>query len=237
MSSPLQNTGRVASSAPVPQRPIFLEKILDAALAPKANEVATGPPDAQEIVDYIVKEMVANTSSQSPDFIRVKDLFREFRESTGAPALRVTALIRSLYEFINLVGYERKWDQKSFIRGTWGKVSLLFGAQIDYDIWSNIHYGFVGRQIGFNPEVLLTAAGYAQAANSIKRATFSGISRKWFERWLNGQVTYLGQALDDPADQAAITMGMQLSDTRSREVRPADVTALLKKFLPQVSRR
>lgn len=230
MLSPLQNSDRVASSAPATQRPVMFEKILDVSITPRTEEVAARPPDALEITNYLVKEMLANTSPQSPDFVRVHDLFQEFRKSTVPPALRVTALLKALIEFKKLVDYGQKWDQKKFITTTWGKIALLSGAQIDYDVWSNIHYGFVGRQIGFNPEVLLTAAGYAQAAGS-------EIPRGWFERWVNGQVSYLGQALDDPADQAAITIGMQLSDTRSREVSPTDVATLLKKFLPQISRR
>ena len=36
------------------------------------------------------------------------------------------------------------------------------GYEYFYDIWSNIHYGYVGRYIGFSEDALLDGAGLAQ---------------------------------------------------------------------------
>lgn len=35
-----------------------------------------------------------------------------------------------------------------------------------YDIWSNIHYGFVGRFVGFTEFELINGAGYAQICDN-----------------------------------------------------------------------
>ena len=39
------------------------------------------------------------------------------------------------------------------------------GYEYFYDIWSNIHYGYVGRYVGFSEDVLLDGAGLAQYAS------------------------------------------------------------------------
>lgn len=230
MSNPLQNKDKVTTSAPASQRPIALEKMLNISVTKTDSDASVRKVDSKQIIDFIVTEMLAHSNPENADFIRVKGLFEEFKKSDVAPALRVTALIRALYEFLMIVNYGAKWDQKTLIKNTWGKTSFFLGVELEFDIWSNIHYGFVGRQIGFNPEVLLTGAGYAQAA-------FSQIPRGWFERWVSGQAPYLGQAFDDPVDQASIQLGMQLSNAKGRSLGESDLTSLLKKNLSQVSRK
>ncbi|MBT2786385.1 MULTISPECIES: polymorphic toxin type 44 domain-containing protein [unclassified Halomonas] len=41
------------------------------------------------------------------------------------------------------------------------------GYEYFYDIWSNIHYGYVGRYIGFSEDALLDGAGLAQFASDV----------------------------------------------------------------------
>ena len=55
-----------------------------------------------------------------------------------------------------------------------------------YDIWANIHFGYLGMRGGFSEEFLLTGADIEHAA------------RHW------------GQLKDDPSDQAAAKIGMYL---------------------------
>jgi hypothetical protein len=58
------------------------------------------------------------------------------------------------------------WDHKPKIRGQWGVAQLIDFSAIGhaekinfyYDIWSNIHYGYVGRAAGFGAKELIDAA-------------------------------------------------------------------------------
>jgi hypothetical protein len=58
------------------------------------------------------------------------------------------------------------WDHKPTIRSRWGVSQLIDFAPIGkdekinfyYDIWSNIHYGYVGRAAGFTEKQLVDAA-------------------------------------------------------------------------------
>lgn len=61
-----------------------------------------------------------------------------------------------------------QWDHKPRIRPVWGTYNRL--GNLDevwfYDIWSNIHYGCVGRAAGMPLAVLTSGAGTAQAVDS-----------------------------------------------------------------------
>jgi len=69
------------------------------------------------------------------------------------------------------VGQDRPWDHKLAIAERFGGVWQKQG-EVDfyYDIWSNIHYGYVGRAGGFSESVLLDGAGLEQiASDSIRK--------------------------------------------------------------------
>ncbi len=65
-----------------------------------------------------------------------------------------------------------------------------------YDIFSNIHYGFIGLEAGFSEDNLLDAAGLAQTGKPLQ-TLFTDPTGDW-------------SLLDDPRDQVAIKIGMQL---------------------------
>jgi hypothetical protein len=75
-------------------------------------------------------------------------------------------------------------------------------SQYYYDIWSNVHYGYVGKAAAFSDDVLLDGAGLEQIGTDILRRRWptytSGVSglRKW----------------DDDSDRAAISLGIELFD-------------------------
>jgi hypothetical protein len=64
------------------------------------------------------------------------------------------------------------WDHKPYIRGKWGVAQLIDftplgkAEQVNfyYDIWSNIHYGYVGRAAAFTEKELLD---WAAAENAV----------------------------------------------------------------------
>jgi Bacterial toxin 44 len=90
-------------------------------------------------------------------------------------------------------GYGGEWDHKPRIRPVWGAYNRLGnkGFVYFYDIWSNMHYGFIGAKGGFSLKTIIEGAGKAQ---SIDNHTASG---------------------DDPVDVEAIKEGYNLgSKTR-----------------------
>jgi hypothetical protein len=69
-----------------------------------------------------------------------------------------------------------------------------------YDVWSNIHYGYVGRACGFSEAELLDGAGVEQIASDLIRGDMpkesvgvSGMRR-----------------FDHPSDRVAVTIGTEL---------------------------
>ena len=81
-----------------------------------------------------------------------------------------------------------------------GKNKQLKFSQLSYhkyqyhdyflDVWSNIHYGFVGRYCGLSQKTLLTGSDFQQAVANIKNANFKGG--------------------DDQADKITMQLGMDL---------------------------
>ena len=69
-----------------------------------------------------------------------------------------------------------------------------------YDIWSNIHYGYVGTAAGFSEGVLLDGAGLEQIGSDLLRL-----------RWPTYAAGVDGlRAFDDDHDRAAISVGIEL---------------------------
>ena len=86
-----------------------------------------------------------------------------------------------------------------------------------YDVWSNIHYGYVGTAASFSEAVLLDGAGLEQIGSTLlnlelphKSPAVSGL-RTW----------------DDPQDRAAITMGIELYRRKPKWVTMHDVLNLV----------
>lgn len=69
-----------------------------------------------------------------------------------------------------------------------------------YEVWSNVHYGYVGKASGFSDSVLLDGAGLEQIGSSLGR----------FTRPQRDSATSGLRSWDDPHDRAAIEMGIAL---------------------------
>jgi hypothetical protein len=94
----------------------------------------------------------------------------------------------------------------------------LYGNTLyNYDIWSNLHYGYVGRAAGFSDDVLLDGAGLEQIGSTLLRLKIPerspGVSglRAW----------------DDHYDRAAITMGIELYLRKPNSLTTQDVVNLV----------
>jgi len=90
----------------------------------------------------------------------------------------------------------------------------LYGSTVYfYEVWSNIHYGYVGRAAGFSQSTLLDGAGLEQMGSDLARLNIPNRSPG---------VSGL-RAFDDKHDRAAITIGIDLYRRDPRSVRTQDV--------------
>ena len=82
-----------------------------------------------------------------------------------------------------------------------------------YDVWSNLHYGYVGVAAGFSEGVLLDGAGLEQ----IGSAVLSGRMPR------SSPDTSGMRAWDDPADREAVQLGMALYALKPDRVTTRDL--------------
>ncbi len=177
--------------------------------------------EVMAVIDFIQVEMANNLKSQA--FINIQKSVQysdELNKSVLTSAYAFTASdgtgidlagaiataggvedINATRLFANQVGYDRPWDHKAVIQRNFGDWSLDAPRGIDYyfDIWSNIHFGWIGRAAGFSESRLLDAAGIAQALHDGKTGpAVKAITKS------------TGRELDDPKDQVAIRIGIRL---------------------------
>jgi len=103
------------------------------------------------------------------------------------------------------------WDHKPFIKKNYGMWSYddVSGNSYQYDVWSNVHFGYVGAASGFSDWELKSGAGVGQL---LAGTSDVGIFDKeyWRRRFSTlGDADVLA-AFDDPKDQAAIQLGIDL---------------------------
>jgi len=77
-----------------------------------------------------------------------------------------------------------------------------------YDIWSNIHFGYVGASVGFDRETLQLFAGLEHYVPSLMRGIV---------RWLVGQY--------DPGDAISVDIGVDLWERHRHALARADLHA------------
>ncbi|MBT3145203.1 polymorphic toxin type 44 domain-containing protein [Neptunomonas phycophila] len=153
-------------------------------------------PTIQDLTSYITKEMRVNAQSSQARDIRQKNQ-------------SLLDTFKALTQWKSMVGNRRPWDHKGYIKNTYGEWALdaETETEFNFDIWSNIHYGYVGRSVGFSGWTLKAGAGYAQWA--------AGTSPKGY--WSRRADTFgdadVIAAFDDPKDQAAIQIGIALWDS------------------------
>ncbi len=83
-----------------------------------------------------------------------------------------------------------------------------------FDIWSNIHYGYVGQASGFSQSELTGGAGVEQIGSDLYNKVLPHRSPRadnWAASW------------DNPSDNAAIQIGIRLWNQYGLAVRPADI--------------
>ncbi len=87
-----------------------------------------------------------------------------------------------------------------------------------FDIWSNIHYGYVGRATGFSQPELTGGAGIEQIGSDLYNYRHT---HQWPHR--SPGADNWAASWDDPSDNAAIQIGIHLWDQYGLAVKPADI--------------
>ena len=83
---------------------------------------------------------------------------------------KISGRIQAYQKWKGLVAAKKRWDHKEKIKKLQGSdwaCDSNTQLKFMYDIWSNVHYGFVGRYVGFTAFELINGAGFAQLGVTI----------------------------------------------------------------------
>ena len=146
------------------------------------------------IAEYIVDEIKTNTRSKIADSIRYWTLDEEYQKRYNEWKERsLLGQILSVPEPLNIIKAKALWTERVFRKRPWDhkepirlKFNHLAVERINpktnvtyksyhhkykkydyfYDVWSNIHYGYIGLSVGFDEKTLLSGADLAQIIDS-----------------------------------------------------------------------
>lgn len=189
----------------------------------KAEPITCNDPDRMpELASYIADEM--NRNINDPSVLKMKQLLSydtaaETRSKMELPwfaqlgasspqAIAAANAAAAMAIWTERVGQDRPWDHKPKILQKFGGVRHKQGGyDYFYDIWSNIHYGYVGRAGGLSESILSDGAGAEQIVSDGIRKLFD-----WDER--RGPHATEGvdglKAYDDAPDRISIGIGIEL---------------------------
>ena len=126
---------------------------------------------------------------------------------------KVSGRIKAYSKWKNLVAKDKIWDHKKMVLQMQNSMEWACDSTTElkfmYDIWSNIHYGFVGRYVGFTEFELINGAGYAQLGDNNRSVG------QWLEQYAKNRFVDFGDAdilggFDDAEDTQAIKIGFSL---------------------------
>ncbi|MNF45709.1 hypothetical protein D3C84_268510 [compost metagenome] len=194
--------------------------------------VCTHPDMMEQLASYIADEM--NRNILDPAVLEMKKLIdydagieaKQFAELPllarmgGALDFNNIALAKKAAAFAiwtGKVGQGMDWDHKE-------KIPTIFGGGVwhkqgkydyFYDIWSNIHYGYVGRVGGFSESLLLDGAGLEQIGSATYRKLEEIADNlpkdEQKKRWPYRSADIDGlRAWDDIQDRLSISIGVKL---------------------------
>ncbi|MHC8321767.1 polymorphic toxin type 44 domain-containing protein [Pseudomonas sp. GB2N2] len=189
------------------------------------------PDMMEELAAYIAGEM--NRNIRDPAVLKMKELnsydtaaeTKKFLElpwyaTAGATSPQTTGYANAaaaLALWTERVGQDRPWDHKPKLRLMYsGDVWHKQGKYIYfYDIWSNIHYGYVGMAGGLSESVLLDGAGAEQIVSDGLRKTYELLTESKEARTLPGPHPTANpwtdlRSWDDVADRVSISIGVKL---------------------------
>ena len=134
-----------------------------------------------------------------------------------------------------MVGTGKELDIKGQVRKSFGLSAMLNGNEYYWDVWGNISYGYLGTEAGFAPVELLAGAGAQQVIDKLKNPagiTAQAAGSVALYQYLT-ENTGLVSFWDDPRDQAAIRVGIQLHQgqiAQGLEVTPARLLSIMDEY-------
>ncbi|AZE48391.1 hypothetical protein C4K04_2719 [Pseudomonas chlororaphis] len=188
----------------------------------KSVRICNHPDRMHELADYIAGEM--NRNIHHPSVVKMKELLsydtaaetRKYLDlpwyaqagATSPQTIAYANTTAALGLWTERVGQDRPWDHKPKIRATIGGIWHKQGKyEYFYDIWSNIHYGYVGMAGGLSESVLLDGAGIEQIGSDTVRKVFDWNNRIGPHRSADIEGA---RAFDDVADRVSISIGVKL---------------------------
>jgi hypothetical protein len=163
-----------------------------------------------DVAGFIYKEMMKNLDHTASK--KIRELLDYGILDALVPGKQSLEIGMAMDIWRSMVGNRRPWDHKLVIKQTFGVWASDAASRRSYkfDIWSNLHYGYIGLSVGFSRWVLLAGAGAAQLKAGTSPPGY------WKRRVGSiGDFDFLA-AFDDPADQAAIEVGMDLWEDEGR---------------------
>lgn len=240
-ASPAPNATRAAPPATQPDNRFTTNpqmadpKPAAQATAPLGDLGATAacncPDQMEELATYIAGEM--NRNIKHPAVLKMKELInydssaaaRKFLELpwyarlAGPPNVNAIALAKKLEAmaiWTKQVGQNMEWDHKPKLRAMYNGAVRHKQGKYDYfyDIWSNIHYGYVGIAGGLSESVLLDGAGAEQIVSDSARKV-TELAKPKEDRELPGPRPTASpwtelRSWDDVADRVSISIGIKL---------------------------
>ncbi|MCB2255854.1 PAAR domain-containing protein [Pseudomonas chlororaphis] len=196
-----------------------------------AEKVCNDPDMMEELASYIAGEI--NTNINSPSVRRMKDLnsfdpAAETRKYAELPfymrlgpgpdfySLALGKKAKAFAIWTERVGQYRPWDHKPILSKMYDGVVYHKQGDYDYyyDIWSNIHYGYVGIAGGLSESALLDGAGAEQIISDIKSKLEEAVKTPKEDRKLLGPHRSADidglRAWDDAPDRISISIGIKL---------------------------
>lgn len=211
--------------------------LVDPGAAPKQSAQTAAPavcndPDMMEdLATYIAGEMNANIKHPSVLLMKALNSFDPVEETRKYAAQPFYLQFGQGPDFYNLalgkkakafaiwterVGQDRPWDHKPMLLKLFGGKPRHKQGAYDYfyDIWSNIHYGYVGSAGGLSENALLDGAGAEQIiSDSVRKAkelmTEPSNQRRFPGPHRSADIDGL-RAWDDAPDRISIGIGMKL---------------------------
>lgn len=224
------------SQAASPHQSSLTPTPLDPAPAEKKPEpvVCNHPDQMEALATYIAGEM--NTNIHDPAVLKMKELINYDTNKAAAEFLKLpwyarlagppnfntiawTNKLEAMVIWTKKVGQDMEWDHKpklkTLFNGTfWHKQGRYMYF---YDIWSNIHYGYVGIIAGLSESVLLDGAGAEQIVSDSSRKAAEMLNKPEADWKLPGPHPTASpwtelRSWDDVADRVSISIGVKLAN-------------------------
>lgn len=189
------------------------------------------PDQMEELARYIAGEM--NRNIRHPVVLQMKELLdydssaaaRKFMQLpwyarlAGPPNFKAIALTKQLEAmaiWTKQVGQNMEWDHKPKLLAMYDGVVRHKQGHYEYfyDIWSNIHYGYIGTAGGLSEGLLLDGAGAEQIVSDTWRK-IAEMKKPKEDRVLPGPRPTASpwtelRSWDDVADRVSINIGIEL---------------------------